>query len=73
VNGEDFAGMLVPGLDGEGGEGGVEELDGAVPTGGEELVFVGLGEGEVEEGVLSVEPAHVFALLYLQTRFYSDL
>jgi hypothetical protein len=61
VDGEDFAGVLLPGGDGVGGHVYVKELYGAVAAGGEELRFVRLGPGCVEEGVLGVEPGRVLA------------
>ena len=54
--GEDFAGVFLPRGDGIGGHVDVEELYGAVATGGEELRFVAFGPGCIEEGVLRVEP-----------------
>jgi hypothetical protein len=54
--GEDFARVLGPGLDWELREGDVEEFDGAVAAGGEDLVLVRFGPCAVEEGVLGVEP-----------------
>jgi hypothetical protein len=62
MHGEDFAGVFGPGLYGELGEGYVEELDGAVAAGGENLVFVRLGPSAVEEGVLRVEPGCVLVV-----------
>lgn len=56
VYGEDFARVLLPGCDGVGWYVYVEELDGAVAAGGEELVLVRFGPGAVEERVLRVEP-----------------
>lgn len=56
VHGEDFAGVLLPGLDREVVEGDVEELYGAVAAGSEDLRFVSFGPGGVEECVLGVEP-----------------
>lgn len=56
MDGEDLARVFLPRLHGELVEGDVEELDGAVAAGGEELVFVCLAPRGVEEGVLRVEP-----------------
>lgn len=47
--------MLVEVHDGEIGHGEVEELDGAVAGGDDELVLVDLGPGEVVESVVGVE------------------
>ena len=55
MNGEDFTFVLLPGLDGEVVEVRVEEFDGAVASGGDELVFVDFGPGEVVERVLGVK------------------
>lgn len=56
MHGEDFPVVLFPRLDREFVEADVEELDGAVAGGDDDLVFVDLGPGEVEEGVLGVKP-----------------
>ena len=56
VHGEDFALVLLPGLDGEFVEADVEEFYGAIPRGDYELVFVRFGPREVVEGVLGVKP-----------------
>lgn len=53
---EDFSHVLFPGLNGEFVEADVEELDGAIAGGYEDLVLVGFGPGEVKEGVLRVKP-----------------
>lgn len=65
---EDFAGVLLPGLDREVVERDVEELYGAVAAGGEDLVFVGFGPSGVEEGILGVEPEQVSASVIVKTR-----
>ncbi len=57
MHGEGFSHVLFPGLDGEFVNADVKELDGAVTGGDEDLVLVRFGPGEVEEGVLGVEPA----------------
>lgn len=58
--GEDLTGVLVPCRDrerrGVGGEVSIEELERAITAGGEDLGFVGFGKGEIEEGILCVEP-----------------
>jgi hypothetical protein len=59
---EDFARVLGPGLHGELGQRDVEEFDGAVAAGGEDLVLVRFGPGAVEEGVLRVEPGSVVSM-----------
>lgn len=56
VHGEDFSHVLFPGLDGKLVNTNVEELDGAIAGGDEDLVLMRFGPGEVEEGVLRVEP-----------------
>lgn len=56
MHGEDFPLVLLPGLYGEVVERYVEELDRAVAGGNYRLVFVRFGPGDVEEGVLRVEP-----------------
>ena len=56
VYSEDFSIMLFPTLDRELVKPNVEELDGAIAGCYEALVLVGLGPGEIEEGVLRVEP-----------------
>lgn len=56
VHGEDFARVLLPGGNGVRGHVDVEELDGAVAAGGEELVLMRFGPSAVEERVLGVEP-----------------
>lgn len=56
VDGEDFALVLLPGLNGEVVDADVEELDGAIAGCDDELVFMGFGPGEIVEGVLGVEP-----------------
>jgi hypothetical protein len=48
--------VLFPALYGEFVQPDVEELDGAITGCYEALVLVGLGPGEIEEGVLRVEP-----------------
>jgi hypothetical protein len=53
---KDFAIVLLPVLDGKVVECAIEELDAAVAGGGENLVLVDLGPGEVVEGVLGCEP-----------------
>jgi hypothetical protein len=59
VHSKDFARVLLPGCDGVGGYVDIEEFDGAVAAGCEELVFVRFGPGAVEERVLGVEPGVV--------------
>ena len=56
VDGEDFAVVLLPGLDGELFQTKVEELYRAIAGGDEDLVLMRLGPGEVEKGVLGIEP-----------------
>ena len=56
MHGEGFSHVLLPGLNGEFVNADVEEFDGAVAGGDEDLVLVRFGPGEVEEGVLGVEP-----------------
>lgn len=56
VHGEDLSVVLLPRLDGEFVEADVEELDGPVAGGDDDLVLVAFGPGEVVEGVLGVEP-----------------
>ena len=56
MHGEDFSHVLFPGLHGEFVKADVEELDGAIAGGDEDLVLMRFGPGEVEEGVLRVEP-----------------
>lgn len=56
MNGEDLPLMLLPGLDGELVERYVEELNGAIACGNDELVLVRFGPGDVVEGVLGIEP-----------------
>lgn len=56
MHGEDFSHVLFPGLDGELVDADVEELDGAIAGRDQDLVLVRFGPGEVEEGVLRVEP-----------------
>ena len=56
VHGEDFSHVLFPRLDGEFVNANVEELDGAIASGDEDLVLMRFGPGEVEESVLRVEP-----------------
>ena len=54
--GEDLSVVLLPALYGELIQSDVEELDGAITGCYEALVLVGLGPGEIEEGILRVEP-----------------
>lgn len=56
VYSEDFSIMLFPALNRELVKPNVEELDGAITGRYQALVLVGLGPGEIEEGVLRVEP-----------------
>lgn len=56
VHRKHLARVLLPRGDGQLGEGGVKQLDGAVARGHRELVLVQLREGDVVEGVLRVEP-----------------
>lgn len=53
---EDFSHVLFPGLNGELVKADVEELNGAITGSDEDLVLVRFRPGEVEEGVLRVEP-----------------
>lgn len=53
---EDFSVVLFPRLNGKFIETDIEELNGAITGGDEALVLVGLGPGEIEEGVLCVKP-----------------
>jgi hypothetical protein len=53
---EDFAIVFLPVLDGKVVERAIEELDAAVAGGGEDLVLVNFGPGEIVERVLSCEP-----------------
>lgn len=61
VDGVELAGVLVEGADGigGGGEGEVEDLDGAVGDSGEEEVVVVLGPGAVVDAVGGVEDAEL--------------
>lgn len=56
MNGKDLALVLLPGLDGELVKRYVEELDGAIACGCDELVLVRFGPGDVVEGVLGIKP-----------------
>ena len=56
MHGEYFSHVLFPGLNGELIDADVEELNGAIAGSYQDLVLVRLGPGEVEEGVLRVEP-----------------
>jgi len=56
MNGEDLPLVLLPRLDGELVKRYIEELDGAVAGGGDELVLVRFGPGDVVEGVLGIKP-----------------
>ena len=56
MDGEDFTVVLLPGLDGEFVQADVEELYRAISRRDEDLVLVSLRPGEVEEGVLGIEP-----------------
>jgi hypothetical protein len=56
VHRKDLTRMLLPRLHRELGEVEIEELDGTITAGGEELVLIGLGPRDVEERVLGVEP-----------------
>jgi len=56
MNGEDLPLVLLPGLDWELVERYIEELDGAIACGGDELVLVRFGPGDVVEGVLGIKP-----------------
>lgn len=51
-----FSHVLFPGLNGKLIDTDVEELDGAIAGGDQDLVLVRFGPGEVEEGVLRIEP-----------------
>jgi hypothetical protein len=57
VHREDFARVLLPRLDWELREGDVEQLDGAIAAGYQDLVLVRFGPRRVKERVLGVEPA----------------
>ena len=48
MDGEDFSVVLLPGLHGELVDADVEEFDGTVACGYQDLVFMLLGPGEVE-------------------------
>ena len=48
--------MLFPALDWEVVEPYVEELDGAIASGDQDLVLVAFGPGEVVQRILRVEP-----------------
>lgn len=52
VDGEDFTGMLLPALDWVVVNRGVEELNASITRGGQCLIFVGLGPGQLVERVL---------------------
>lgn len=56
VDGKDFARVLLPRGNGVRGHVDVEELDGAVAAGRQQLVLVRFRPRAVEEGVLRVEP-----------------
>lgn len=56
MDGEDFTIVLLPGLDGEFVQADVEELYRTIAGRDEDLVLVRLRPGEVEEGVLGIEP-----------------
>lgn len=56
VYGEDLALMLLPGLHGEFVQGDVEEFDGAVAGGDDDLVLVRFRPSQIVQGVLGVEP-----------------
>lgn len=56
MNGEDLPLVLLPGLDGELVKRYIEELDGTIACGGDELVLVRFRPGDVVEGVLSIKP-----------------
>ena len=60
--------MLLPRLHGELVDADVEQLDGAVAGGHEDLVLVRLGPGEVEEGVLGVEPGSQYQFSISSTK-----
>lgn len=56
VHGEDLSHVLFPGLYREFIDTNVEELDGTITPSDQDLVLVRFGPGEIEEGILRVEP-----------------
>ena len=59
MDGKHLALVLLPGLHGEVVQSDVEELNGAIADGDDDLVLVGFRPGEVVQGILSIEPQHM--------------
>jgi hypothetical protein len=62
VHGKHLAAVALPGLHGKLVQADVEELDGAVAAGYDQLVLVQLGPGEIVNGILCVEAVAQWAL-----------